>query len=112
MTENNEENVERERLYKKVIDWIENNHAQFGKCGQEFYDPDNLERIRRFAKAPMEYIDERIELNKEVSKGYHKLHTTILLAGFTGIYSSLIVYSFTQAIMIHFFKYDLFFIIS
>lgn len=81
---------EKERLHNEVLDWIKDNSAQFKPNGKIVYDKENLERIKRFACAPIEYIDERIELNKEVSKNYHKFYTTIILAGFTAFYAVLL----------------------
>lgn len=81
---------EKERIYKEVLKWIEENDAHFKRNGKLLYDKENLERIKRFANAPMEYIDERIELNKKVSESYHKLYQSILLAGFTGFFAILL----------------------
>jgi hypothetical protein len=91
------------RIYKEVIDWIEEYPEHFGKKGEELYDTKNLERIRRFANAPRGYIDERIELNKDVTKNYHKLQHSIILAGFTGFFAILL----TQSIMEFFKTYQL-----
>jgi len=86
---------EKERLHEEVIEWIEENDAHFKRNCEKLYDEKNLDRIKRFASAPKDYIDERIELNKEVSRNYHKMHTTILLAGFTGFYAVLLSSSIT-----------------
>ena len=80
----NLQNYEKERIYDEVLEWIKENDAHFKKNGKILYDEENLERIKRFANTPMAYIDERIELNKEVSKSHHKLYHSILLAGLTG----------------------------
>ena len=80
-------NKELELLHSQVLDWIDLNEAQFERNGKKLYDEENLVRIQRFANAPLGYLTERIELNKEVLKSYHKLHHTILLAGFTGFYA-------------------------
>lgn len=90
MTENKKENEEKERIYNEVLKWIKENEAQFKRNCKELYDKENLERIKRFANAPIDYIEERIELNKEVLKSYHKLHHSILLAGLTGLFTILI----------------------
>jgi len=75
----------------------ENQHPkQFGEKGKELYNKDNLDRIKRFADAPVDYIEERIELNKEVLRNYHKLHQSILLALLTSFYFSLLVLSLSQ----------------
>lgn len=90
---------EKERIYNEVLEWINENDVHFKRNGKILYDKENLERIKRFANAPMEYINERIELNKEVSKSYHKLHQSILLAGLTGLFALLLSQS-----IIEFFK--------
>lgn len=79
---------------KKILsdvkkDWIDEYPKKFYRCGkpekgQGLYDVENLERIQRFAGAPDEYIKERIELNKEVSKNYHKIYTSILITVILG----------------------------
>lgn len=86
---------EETEIYNEVEKWIKENDAEFKRNGKELYDPKNLQRIKRFANAPMDYIDERIELNKKVSQDYHKLHHSILLAGITGFVAILL----TQSIM-------------
>jgi len=86
---------EKERIYNEVLEWINENDAHFKRKGKILYDKENLERIKRFANAPMQYIDERIELNKKVSESYHKLHHSILLAGITGFVAILL----SQSIM-------------
>lgn len=85
-------------LLEEVKDWIEDNKAHFYENCKELYDEDNLERIKRFADSPLEYLKERMELNKEVLKNYHKLHHSILLAGITGFYL-LIVTNFIKTLM-------------
>lgn len=75
-----------EVILKEVEKWVNGNKAQFYPKCMPLHDKANFDRIKRFVDAPTEYIDERIELNKEVSKNYHKLHSSILLAGFTGFY--------------------------
>ena len=87
---------EKERIYNEVLEWINENDAHFKRKGKILYDEENLERIKRFANAPMEYINERIELNKEVSKSYHKLHQSILLAGLTGLFALLLSQSIIE----------------
>ena len=86
---------EETEIYNEVIEWIEKNDAHFKRNCKILYDSKNLERIKRFANAPMDYIDERIALNKKVSESYHKLYQSILLAGFTG----LIVVLFSQSVV-------------
>ncbi len=86
---------EKERIHKEVVEWIDDNNAHFKENCKELYDKDNLDRIKRFAGAPIEYIDERLEANKGVSKSYHKFHLSILLAGLTAFYAVLL----TQIIM-------------
>ena len=83
------------KILGQIIDWVEDNDAQFVKNGEKLYDEENLKRITRFAYAPLEYLDERIELNKAVLKDYHKLHQSILIAGFTGFYAIV----FSQSIL-------------
>lgn len=91
---NNKSNkIDEEKLLCEVEKWTEEHPYHFGKKDKVFYDRENLYRIKRFAGAPIGYIEERIELNKEVSKGYHKLHLNILLAGFTGLYVYLLARS-------------------
>jgi len=58
LIENNKENEEKERIYKEVRKWINENAAQFKRNGKELYDPENLKRIKRFANAPIDYIEE------------------------------------------------------
>lgn len=77
---------EKGKLYKEVLEWIEDNSAQFKKNGKILYDKNNLERIKRFAGAPLEYINERLEINKKVLESYHKLYQTILLAVFSSFF--------------------------
>jgi len=81
---------EKARIYNEVDEWIKANDAHFKRKGKILYDEENLERIKRFANAPMDYIDERIELNRKVSESYHKLYHSILLAGFTGFFAILL----------------------
>lgn len=82
--------TEKKSIYNEVLKWIEENEAHFKKNCKILYDKENLERIKRFTNAPMEYIDERIELNKKVSESYHKFYQSILLAGFTGFFAILL----------------------
>jgi len=77
-------------VYLKVIEWIADNDSHFKENEKPLYDEKNLERIKRFANAPIDYIDERIELNEKVSENYHKIHTSILLAGVTGFFGYLL----------------------
>lgn len=84
------DNVEMKILESDVKQWIEDNPAQFKPNSGINYDCENLKRIRRFADSPVEYLIERIELNKAVLKDYHKLHHTILMAGITGFYAIVI----------------------
>jgi hypothetical protein len=81
------EEFEKNELYQEVINWIIENDTQFLENKQKLYDERNLQRIKRYAGTPNEYIEERMELNKDVLKNYHKLHHTIILAGFTGFYA-------------------------
>jgi len=83
-------------MINEVRKWIEKHPKQFGEKGKELYNKDNLDRIKRFADAPVDYIEERIELNKEVLRNYHKLHQSILLALLTSFYFSLLVLSLSQ----------------
>jgi len=99
LRKNKGENEEIDHIYKEVLEWIKKNDAQFKRNCKELYDKENLERIKRFANAPIDYIEERIKLNKEVLKSYHKLHHSILLAGLTGLFTILISQS-----VIEFFK--------
>jgi hypothetical protein len=66
------------------------NDAHFKRNGKILYDKENLEKIKRFANAPMGYINERIELNNKVSESYHKFYESIVLAGFTGFFAILL----------------------
>jgi len=94
-SEKTEETGEKE-WFDRLVDagkWRGDNPDHFKPEGKILYDEKNLKRIKRFADAPLGYIEERIELNKEVSKNYHKLHHSILLAGITGFYI-LILYQF------------------
>lgn len=87
------EKTEEKKWFDKLVDdskWINDNSDHFKENGEILYDEDNLKRIKRFADAPMQYIDERIELNKGVSKNYHKFHHSILLAGITGFFAVLL----------------------
>ena len=86
---------EKKRIHEEVVNWINENDAHFKENCKILYDKENLERIKRFADAPIEYIDERLEANKEISKSYYKFHHSILLAGFTAFYAVLL----TQAII-------------
>lgn len=86
---------EKERIHKEVVKWINENDTRFKENCKILYDKENLEKIKRFAGAPIEYIDERLEANKEISKSYHKIHQSILLAGFTAFYAVLL----TQAVI-------------
>lgn len=84
------EKEEKERIYNEVLEWINKNPTHFKRNCKPLYDEDNLKRIRRFDNAPIDYINERIELNKEVSKSYHKFHQSIILAGVTGVFAFLL----------------------
>jgi len=86
---------EKKRIHEEVVNWINENDAHFKENCKILYDKENLERIKRFADAPIEYIDERLEANKEISKSYYKFYHSILLAGFTAFYAVLL----TQAII-------------
>ena len=86
---------EKKRIHEEVVNWINENDAHFKENCKILYDKENLERIKRFADAPIEYIDERLEANKEISKSYYKFYHNILLAGFTAFYAVLL----TQAII-------------
>lgn len=81
---------EKERIHNKVREWIKDNDAHFKRNGKILYDEENLKRIKRFANAPIDYIDERIQLNKKVSESYHKFYQSIVLAGFTGFFAILL----------------------
>lgn len=96
LVENKKEDEEKGRIYDEVIQWINENEAHFKKECKKLYDPENLDRIKRFANAPIDYIEERIELNKEVLKSYHKLHHSILLAGLTGLFAILLSQSIIE----------------
>lgn len=84
--------------YKEVITWIKSNPSHFGDSKNPIYDPDNLKRIKRFANSPLEYLDERIELNKKVSENYHKIHTSILTAVASGFYGYLLTTAITNVV--------------
>lgn len=73
-------------ILEEVKKWVNGNKAHFYHNCKPLYDKENFDRIERFVDAPTDYLDERIDLNKEVSKNYHKFHSSILLAGFTGFY--------------------------
>jgi hypothetical protein len=98
LLENKERTDEKEWFYKLIDDrkWIKEHDAHFKRNCKELYDLENFERMKRFANAPMDYIDERIELNKDVTKGYHKLHTSILLTGLLGFYLFLLGQTLTS----------------
>lgn len=81
---------EKEKIHKEVVEWIDKNDKRFKENCKNLYDKDNLEKIKRFAGAPIEYINERLEMNKEVAKSYHKIHQSILLAGLTAFYAVLL----------------------
>jgi len=88
-----------DQLFSEVQNWICVNKKHFydDKCNP-IHDEENLERIKRFADSPCEYLKERLELNKDVSKNYHKLHHSMLLAGTSGFYL-LIVSSFVKYLL-------------
>lgn len=73
--------------------WVKTHTSQFGTVDRPYYDVTNMERIKRFKDAPDDYIDERIELNKEVLKNYHTFYQKMLLIGFEGVYIYLLVHS-------------------
>jgi len=78
-------------IHEQVVEWVKNHDAHFKRNCKPLYDEANLEkRIKRFANAPIDYIDERIALNKKVSENYHKFHHSILLAGITAFITILL----------------------
>jgi hypothetical protein len=87
---------EKENIYNEVLKWINENDAHFKRNCKPLYDKENLERIKRFANAPMDYIDERIESNKKALESSHKLYLSILLAVFTGFVAILFTQSITS----------------
>lgn len=96
---------EETEIYNEVIEWVNVNDAHFKRNCKPLYDEENLKRIRRFANTPIEYINERFELNKKVSEAYHKLHHSILLAGITGVFVILLSKSIIEFVKTLQFKY-------
>jgi len=99
LAENKKENDEKVRIYNEVLKWIHDNDAHFKRNCKKLYDLKNLERIKRFANAPIDYIEERIELNKEVLKSYHKLHQTILFTILSGFYFYVLILLIQSCLM-------------